>query len=166
MNIEELKNKLETEQEKTRGFETTEKEKIEALKEFLKNEYEEEIKAEEITADTYNTNIFYYYNQEYLVLTDEEADEEAKKEVKGSLWAFNSDFIVEHSKIGYNERVIKILQNIQSELCEDCQELVEALIEDIDEFCEDALNEDGRGHFLADYDGVENQQNDFMIYRR
>lgn len=139
--------------------------KIEALKEFLKNEYEE-VKAEEITTATYNANIFYYYNQEYLVLTDEEAEEEAKKEIKNTLWAFNSDFIIEHSKIEYNERVIEILRKIQSELCEGCQEFIEALIKDFDEFCKDAIDADGRGHFLSYYDGAENEQNGFMIYRR
>ena len=141
-------------------------EKIEALKEFLKNEYKEEIKAEEITTATYNTSIFYYYNQEYLVLTDEEAEEEAKKEIKNTLWAFNSDFIIEHSKIEYNQRVVEILRKMQGELCEDCQEFIEALIKDLDEFCEDALDADGRGHFLSYYDGAENEQNGFMIYRR
>lgn len=140
--------------------------KIEALKEFLKNEYEEEIKAEEITTATHTANIFYYYNQEYLVLTDEEAEEEAKKEIKNSLWAFNSDFIIEHSKIEYNEKVVEVLRKIQSELCEGCQEFIEALIEDLEEFCEDALDADGRGHFLSYYDGAENEQNGFMIYRR
>ena len=141
-------------------------EKKEALIEFLKNEDEEEIKEKEITTATYNENIFYYYNQEYLVLTDEEAEEEAKKEIKNTLWAFNSDFIIEHSKIEYNNRVCEILRNIQSELCEGCQEFIEALVEDFDEFCEDALDADGRGHFLSYYDGAENEQNGFMIYRR
>lgn len=141
-------------------------EKIEALKEFLKSEYEEEVKVEEITTATYNSNIFYYYNQEYLVLTDEEAEEEAKKEIKNTLWAFNSDFIIEHSKIEYNERVVEILRKMQSELCEGCQEFIEALIEDFNEFCADALDADGRGHFLSYYDGAENEQNGLMIYRR
>ena len=141
-------------------------EKKEALIEFLKNEYQEEIKEEEVTTATYNKNIFCFYDKEFLILTDEEAEEEAKKEIKFTLWAFNSDFIIEHSKIEYSDRVCEILRNMQSELCEGCQEFIEALIEDFDEFCEDAIQADGRGHFLSYYDGAENEQNGFFIYRR
>ena len=32
------------------------------------------------------------------------------------------------------------------------------LIDDIDEFCKDAISADGRGHFLNGYDGNEYEQ--------
>lgn len=140
--------------------------KKEVLIKFLKNEYNEEIKGEEITISNYNNNLFEYYNQEYLVLTDEEANEEVKKEIKNTLWAFNSDFIIDHSRIEYSDSICETLNKIQGELCEGCQEFIEALIEDFDDFCDDAISSDGRGHFLSYYDGNENEQNGYFIYRR
>jgi hypothetical protein len=33
------------------------------------------------------------------------------------------------------------------------------------EFVDDAISADGRGHFLSSYDGIENEQDDFFIYQ-
>jgi hypothetical protein len=30
----------------------------------------------------------------------------------------------------------------------------------------DAISTDGRGHFISSYDGEENEQGDYYIYRR
>ena len=38
-------------------------------------------------------------------------------------------------------------------------------IKNFDDFVEDAVRADGRGHFLAGYDGNENEQGDFYLYR-
>jgi hypothetical protein len=58
---------------------------------------------------------------------------------------------------------------MQSELCEDANELVKAVIRDIDHFVKDAILSDGRGHFLSGYDGEENEIEHkkvmFYIYR-
>ena len=35
----------------------------------------------------------------------------------------------------------------------------------MDEFIEDAISSDGRGHFLSPYDGEENEEGDYFIYR-
>ena len=35
----------------------------------------------------------------------------------------------------------------------------------MDELIEEAVSLDGRGHFLASYDGHENEHNDYFIYR-
>jgi hypothetical protein len=43
----------------------------------------------------------------------------------------------------------------QEAKCEDANETIAALITDIDEFIEDAICADGRGHFLNGYDGEE-----------
>lgn len=133
--------------------------KIEALANFL------ECEIEELEQTTYDENIFEYGNQEYLVLTDEEADEKAKEEITESLWAFNTSFILEHTNIEWNERTEKAIQKMQEELCEDANEIIKAMIEDIDEFVEDAISSDGRGHFLSQYDGEENEEENYFIYR-
>ena len=54
---------------------------------------------------------------------------------------------------------------MQQELCEDANEIVKAIITDINEFIEDAISSDGRGHFLNGYDGTEEELNGFYIYR-
>ena len=69
------------------------------------------------------------------------------------------------------EEAIKKIQ----ELHEDANDALAEMIKDFDEFVEDAVACDGRGHFLAGYDGVEhevtyksidNVETDYYIYRR
>lgn len=104
---------------------------------------------------------------EYLLMTDEQADEKAEEYIKSSLWAFNSDFIIGHSKVlDYDKGSEDILKAIQ-EQCESGNDAVLRLIDDIDEFIEDAISSDGRGHFLSSYDGneYELQKGDFVYIR-
>lgn len=107
------------------------------------------------------------YDTEYKVLTDEEADDLAYEKIVESLWAFNAEFIVEHSilenKFGVKE--IEAIRLVQGSLCENANDFIKALIEDIDEFVEDAIEIDGRGHFISSYDGEEIEQDDYYIYR-
>ena len=44
---------------------------------------------------------------------------------------------------------------MQGKLCESANGLVTALIEDMDEFIEDAVSADGRGTFLSSYNSEE-----------
>lgn len=107
------------------------------------------------------------YNNDYLVLTDEEADEKAAEYIKDSLWAFNASFIIDHSKLPYD--AIDMIKNYQDTQCERANETIEALIEDMDEFISDAISADGRGHFMSTYDGNEYEETiegeTFYIYR-
>ena len=135
--------------------------KKEALALYLKES------TEEIKEDTYDENSFSFNREEYLVLTGEEADEKTTEYIMDSLWAFNSDFISSHSNL--NAPALKALSKMQIELCEDANELVKAVIRDIDHFVKDAILSDGRGHFLSGYDGEENEIEHkkvwFYIYR-
>jgi len=115
----------------------------------------EEIREERY--DSYGLKVFSAYGLEYAVGTDEEAQEACKENIKQSLWAFNASFILSHSKTGYNPELEKCLKEMQGKLCEGANSLVEALIEDMDSFIEDAISADGRGHFLSSYDGNENE---------
>lgn len=103
-------------------------------------------------------------DEDYLILTDEEANEKAREYILDSLWAFNADFIIEHCK-KLDFVYSKDLQKIQAEQCENCNRLIEALIDDIDEFVEDAIDTDGRGHFISWYDGEEQETEHFFVYR-
>src|SRR5665647_1727928 len=115
----------------------------------------EEIREERY--DSYGLKVFSAYGLEYAIGTDEQAQEACKENIKQSLWAFNSSFILSHSKTGYNPELEKCLKEMQGKLCESANSLVEALIEDLDEYIEDAIGADGRAHFLSSYDGNENE---------
>lgn len=107
--------------------------------------------------DCYGLKVFSAYGLEYAIGTDEEAQEAASEYIKRTLWAFNASFILSHSKAGYSAELERCLKDMQTKLCESANELVAALIEDMDEFIEDAISADGRGHFLSSYDGNEEE---------
>lgn len=88
------------------------------------------------------------------VCTDEEANELVKEYILDSVWAFKASFLQAHSE-ALNELVTSDLKDIQAKLCEDANELIKASIDDLDEFVQDAIDSDGRGHFLNHYDSWE-----------
>lgn len=113
-------------------------------------------------------------SKEYLVLTDEEATQAAREYIRERLWAFNTRFVLGHSKVDSNgkphfDRMCEAVAEMQETLCEDANEIVFALIEDFDAFVADAIRADGRGHFLSQYDGNEWERSAdgvrFYIYR-
>ena len=99
----------------------------------------------------------------YFVLTDDEADEWATTEINEMLWAFNADFLASYT--GLNKAVFEAL----AEGYENSNEAIMALINNagsMDEFVQDAIDVDGRGHFVANYDGKEIElENDYYAYR-
>lgn len=130
--------------------------KIQALANFLGEDQEE------INQSSYNENLFEYGNQEYLVLTDEEADEEVKEYIKETLWAFNASFLADETDMPK-----EIFEALQPK-CEGANEAILKLVEKtcgLDEFVESAVQSDGRGHFLSTYDGEENEEEKYFIYR-
>jgi hypothetical protein len=100
---------------------------------------------------------------EYLVLTDDEANEHATDDIMESIWAFNPDFIIDHTNLPYE--AIDLIRSYQSEQCDGANDVIYALINDIDEFIDDAICADGRGHFMASYDGDEYESGEYFIYR-
>lgn len=139
--------------------------KIEMLAKFLECEVDD-------LKESYSENRFEYGNQEYLVVNEDEREEEVKEYIRESLWAFNANFILNNSKISdqAGNKVEKALKKMQEELCEDANELVFALLTDFDDFVEEAVSADGYGHFLSQYDGEENEVQDkegnwYYIYR-
>ena len=149
--------------------------KLENLKKYLIESGEatpEEMEKLTVT-NTYNEyfETFEIIGNEYKVLTDEEADNLAIQEIKNNLWAFNTNFILEHTKFyenstsRENEIFVESLQKMQGDLCESATPIISALIEDIDDFINDAIEADGRGHYLSYYDGEEIESGEFYIYR-
>ena len=136
--------------------ETETEKKTEALAAYLDVEDAEDI---EYCGDM----LFETGGKEYLVCTDEEATEYAAEYIKESLWAFNPGFIIEHSKLPYAAE--EMISSFCGEACEDANATIKALIIDIDEFVDEAISTDGRGHFMNSYDGRESEHNGLYIYR-
>tara|TARA_R100000479_G_C6356834_1_gene191407 strand:+ start:438 stop:932 length:495 start_codon:yes stop_codon:yes gene_type:complete len=92
-----------------------------------------------------------YIGNDYLVYTDEEADEAVREYIEETVWAFSPSFLQIHT--GVDSNTIKQIQNTQ---LDSPNEVLTAMIKDFDWFVEDAVCCDGRGHFLAQYDHEEN----------
>lgn len=105
--------------------------------------------------------------QDYLVLTDSEADDACKNYILDIIWAFNSSFLSAHLKYGIDESVVKLIQS--NGKCEDNNFAILSLIDDVDHLIDDAIKCDGRGHFLSSYDGEEHEvkvgKTTYYIYR-
>jgi len=128
--------------------------KVEAVADFMELN---EIGKANITHQ--DDHYYTYGNEEYMVLTDDEADDKVAEYIKETVWAFNPTFLSDHS--GIDEEVFIKLQ----ESCETANDAIFKLIKNFDNFVKDAIYVDGRGHFLAGYDGNENEQGDFYLYR-
>ena len=106
---------------------------------------------------------------QYRVLTDSEADDAAEDYIKNNTWSFNASFILDHCSNAQNCESLELAESAltlaQRSLCEKATALVDCLIDDIDDFVRDAIEADGRGHFLAGFDGDEVRSGDFFIYR-
>ena len=101
---------------------------------------------------------------DYKVLTDAEADAEAKEYILESAWAFKYSFLCNHSE-AIAEIPEKNFTDMAGKLCESFNKAVLAMIPDKTHFVCDAISSDGRGHFLSQYDGEEIEQDGFYIYR-
>ncbi len=113
------------------------------------------IKENEVSQSVYNDELFEADGGEYLVLTDSEADEKAKEQILESVWAFNKSFLDCHSEAisELDEKSFSVIQ----EACEGANKAILAMIDDKERFINDAIACDGRGHFLSQYDGEENE---------
>jgi hypothetical protein len=103
--------------------------------------------------------------QEWLVLTDSEADEKAAEYIRESVWAFNASWIADYTPNGIDEDTVKA---VQGDRCEDANEPLTALIEagrGMEAFIEGSIGADGRGHFVAQYDGDEHESEGYYLYR-
>lgn len=115
-----------------------------------------------IEESSYTSNEYEAEGNTYLVLTDEEADEAVAQYVRETLWAFNASFLADNT--GLPEEVFTAMQD----RCEGANETFLKLVEDcgnMDELVSDAISIDGRGHFLAQYDGEEHEEHGYYIFR-
>lgn len=106
---------------------------------------------------------FSYGKEEYLVLTDSEADDAVKDYIKESVWSFNASFL--SCQTGLPEEVFIALQDKCESANDTIMELIEHHGEGFNSFVEEAVSSDGRGHFISAYDGEENEEGEYFIYR-
>ena len=116
-----------------------------------------------VEESSFENNAFTVDGGEYLVLTDSEADDRAADDIKQSLWAFNTSFIMSHTELP--DEASEMVLMFQERNCESANDTIEALITDLDSFIEDAISADGRGHFISRYDGNEGESGEYFIYR-
>lgn len=132
--------------------------KINALANFL------EVKTGDLKQSSYDKNIFELDNEEYLILTESQAERYTREEILNSAWAFNTWFIMNHAKKAF-EGMEEYIKEIQENKCESANDFILQVIKNKNEFIKEAIQADGRGHFLSRYDGVENEFDDYYIYR-
>lgn len=128
------------------------------------NNYKEDYTTEAIVLSAHlgvdlDEATYYIGDQDYFVLTDEEADEAVREDIEQMVWAFRPSFLSVHT--GIDEDVFKLLQ----EKCEGANDAIMSMIKDFDYFVDDAVACDGRGHFLAAYDGNENEATYLSVTR-
>jgi hypothetical protein len=144
---------------------TTESNEVKALRMY----FESQTADREPLADRIQEAQDLIDNGDYMVLTDEEADEKAKDYILESVWAFNYDFLCAHSE-AIAEIPKKEYEQMAGKLCESFNKAVLAMIPDKEHFVKDAILADGRGHFLSPYDGQENEikvgKEYYFIYRQ
>lgn len=98
---------------------------------------------------------------QYRVLTVEEADTAAAEYIRDTIWAFNPDWLAKFTGVKSD-----ILSDMQNRMCESANPVFEKLLGDrMDEFISASVEADGRGNFLATYDGEELSHGDYLIYR-
>ena len=121
---------------------------------------------DELTLETYEEyglSVYSFGRQEYALGTDAEADSAIAEHIKDSIWAFNASFLA--SFTGLPEEMFSGMQD----KCEDANDAFLTCVErakgGLDAFVAKAVGADGRGHFLSCYDGEENEEGEFYIYR-
>ena len=102
---------------------------------------------------------------DYLILTDEEADERVAERIQDDLWAFKPSFLASMTEV--DESVFEAIQ--ANNKCEGNNDAIRSIVDatcGLDALIELAIELDGRGHFLSSYDGDENELPDGLyIYR-
>lgn len=145
-------------------------EKKEVLKyHLIENEGFTPDEVEEVTETLWES--FEVCGREYAVFTDEEADYATQSNILDSLWAFRPHFILRHtefygtSSVEDDEAFEEAIGELQTRLCERANPIIRALIRNLDTFVRDAIDSDGRGHFIGLYDGEEHEVGNYYIYR-
>jgi len=100
----------------------------------------------------YRDRVLEVVPEEFLVVNEDERDEEVTEYIKESLWTFNPSFLA--GQTGIDEAVFEALQP----QCEGANEAILSIVErepGLEEFVQTAVGCDGYGHFLNNWNGGE-----------
>jgi hypothetical protein len=106
--------------------------------------------------DHHGLAVYDIEGQGYALGTDQEADKAAQCCIGESVWAFKAEFILDCCNLPISAG--ESLAKMQYEVCENANDFLLAVIKKtcgFDYFYKEAIESDGRGHFLASYDGEE-----------
>lgn len=119
---------------------------------------------DELTPDYeyYGTDVMVFErgDEQYICVNEEDREIAVAANIEQSLWAFKASFILDFIGADATDNTIKAFEKMQSELCEDANDLIKAMVRwdnEQDDFITSAIDADEYGHFLAQYDGVENE---------
>jgi len=135
---------------------TMKDEQIESLAKWAETE-----DIEELDYDHYGLKVLEIDGYEYAIGTYEDVKIAAYEYIKNSVWTFNSWFIADHTTADIDTDIIEMIQ----EKCENGNDAILRLIDDLDEFVDDAISADGLGHFMATYDSDEIEIDNLYLYR-
>lgn len=100
----------------------------------------------QIFTSEYGCNSYTDLSTDYLVLTEEEANAETKKQIWSFLNHFEPDFVNSHLKVKLPENeLVKLL----SDPCENCLLIFIAFMDDYDLFMNETIERYGRAYFLC-----------------
>ena len=103
--------------------------------------------------------------ENWLLATDSEADEHASELVLDSIWAFRPSFL--SGATGIDQEVFEAIR--ANGRCEDNNNAIIAIIDStcgITHFVAQAIQTEGRGHFISSYDGEEHEiSGNLYLYR-
>ena len=132
-----------------------------ALRAWLK-ERGEKITPSLVQPYWFTPHAYFAGSRQYQVLTEREANRQCVSNIKEVLWTFNPDFLA--AQTGLSKRLFEVLVSQQESFSEDILRLIE-LTCGLDKFVKAAIEADGRGSFLAHYDGYEGEHGRYFIYR-
>lgn len=98
-------------------------------------------------------------NSYAVAASEEEANQAVAEHIKSYICYFRPSFIAEHSDIP-----VEIFEAL-AEKDFDKPDVYLQLIHDFDDFVNDAIDADGRGHFLNIWDGEEYEIDNYLLYR-
>lgn len=103
--------------------------------------------------------IFINGNEYAVAVNEEEANAAAGQYIKDSICYFNPSFLAGHSDVP--EEVFEFLADKGFFN----NEAYKSMIYDVDDFVDDAIDADGRGHFLNSYNGKEYKIGEYFLYQ-
>lgn len=112
---------------------------------------------DEILEAPYGEHYFIRGSEEYRVLTDDEADAAVREYIEETLWAFRPEFLADYT---CGDLSADDIRGIIGNRCEDVNPAILALVKagrGLDALVSAAVASDGRGHFIAHYDGEEHE---------